>query len=221
MQAPVAQAIRPPGCSCGRVAPSLNQPVTNVESPNATPPQPVHRGAQMAKPASARAPRGCRGAQRQGGHAQRASSSGWPELFERSAPRARSEFEGPTLPRAPQGSHAAGMTTRLAPETMPAQRRPALPRQSAPPHARQDKNKKAPPTRQGLLTSRRPKSPRNHQNNQNGFITMSARPGWFGRSSGPGIGSFERQGKLSRSRRKKLSSITDGIGTPSTSTTPA
>lgn len=56
---------------------------------------------------------------------------------------------------------------------------------------------------------------------QNGFITMSARPGWLGRSSGPGIGSFERQGKLSRSRRRKLSSITEGIGTPSTSTTPA
>lgn len=61
-------------------------------------------------------------------------------------------------------------------------------------------------------------SPGSHQN---GFITMSARPGWLGRSRGPGIGSFERQGKLSRSRRKKLSSITDGIGTPSTSTTPA
>ncbi len=110
---------------------SLNQPVTNVEPQNTTPPPPAHSGAQMAKPASARAPRGCRGAERQGGRAQRASSSDWPELFERSAQRARSEFEGPTLPRAPQGSHAKGMTTRVAPEPMPAQPCPALPRQSA------------------------------------------------------------------------------------------
>ena len=65
------------------------------------------------------------------GARQRASSSDWPELFERSAQRARSEFEGPTLPRAPQGSHAKGMTTHMAPEPMPEQPRPALPRKTA------------------------------------------------------------------------------------------
>src|SRR3989344_9375962 len=86
-------------CTSDLRPPSLNQPNTNVESPNATPPPHEHSGAQSAKPASARAPCGCRGAQRQGGRAQRASSSSWPELFERSAQRARSEFEGPTLPR--------------------------------------------------------------------------------------------------------------------------
>ena len=114
---------------------SLNQPTQNVESPRATPPPQAHSGAQSAKPASARAPCGCRGAQRQGGRAQRASSSSWPELFERSAQRARSEFEGPTLPRAPQGSHATGVTAHLAPEPMPAQHRPALPRQTEPTQA--------------------------------------------------------------------------------------
>ncbi len=65
------------------------------------------------------------------GARQRASSSDWPELFERSARRARSEFEGPTLPRAPEGSHAKGVTTRVVPEPMPAQHRPALPRKAA------------------------------------------------------------------------------------------
>ena len=71
------------------------------------------------------------------GARQRASSSDWPELFERSAQRARSEFEGPTLPRAPEGSHAKGVTTRVVPEPMPAQPRPALPRKTA--HSRQAK----------------------------------------------------------------------------------
>src|SRR3989344_5452598 len=68
-------------CTSDLRPPSLNQPNTNVESPNATPPPHEHSGAQSAKPASARAPCGCRGAQRQGGRAQRASSSSWPELF--------------------------------------------------------------------------------------------------------------------------------------------
>jgi hypothetical protein len=54
-------------------------------------------GAIRAKPASARAPRGCRGAERRGGHAKHASSSDWPGLFECSARRARNELEGPTL----------------------------------------------------------------------------------------------------------------------------
>lgn len=113
---------------------SLNQAVTNKDPPNATPRPQTTSGAQIAKPASARAPRGCRGAPRPGGHAQRAWSSNWPELSERSARRARSEFEGPTWPRAPQGSHAEGVTTRVAPEPMPAsQPCPALPRQTAHP----------------------------------------------------------------------------------------
>ncbi len=111
---------------------SLNQDGANVDAARAPPSPHQLSGAQMAKPASARAPRGCRGAERQGGRAQRASSSDWPELFERSAQRARSEFEGPTLPRAPQGSHAKGMTTRVVPEPMLAQPCPALLRQSAP-----------------------------------------------------------------------------------------
>src|SRR3989344_4978030 len=58
-------------CTSDLRPPSLNQPNTNVESPNATPPPHEHSGAQSAKPASARAPCGCRGAPRQGGGAQR------------------------------------------------------------------------------------------------------------------------------------------------------
>jgi hypothetical protein len=122
-----------PGCFSAIDLGSLNQAVQNVEPLRAPLSWQTPSGAQMAKPASARAPCGCRGAERQGGHAQRASSSDWPELFERSAQRARSEFEGPTLPRAPEGSRAESRTTRLAPEPMPAQPCPALPRQSAQP----------------------------------------------------------------------------------------
>ena len=60
--------------------------------------------------------------------AQRASSSDWPQLFERSGHGPRSEFCGPTLPRASQGSPAAGRATRMKPRHAPAQPPPrALP----------------------------------------------------------------------------------------------
>ena len=57
-------------------------------------------------------------------------STDWPQLFERSGHGPRSEFCGPTSPRASQGSPAAGGTTRMKPGQPPPH--PALPRKSAP-----------------------------------------------------------------------------------------
>jgi|GEM_PF-6990877 hypothetical protein len=115
---------KPPLWGCKRAQCAHAPPVARHE----------RRGKGLSRPLAGR----LEGAEKRSGEVgarQRASSSDWPQLFERSGRRPRSEFCGPTLPRASQGSPAEGGTTRMKPGRRSAQpqRRVATPKRSTRP----------------------------------------------------------------------------------------
>ncbi len=119
-QMPLQSAVRlaqPPGLACvtlqhARILPAArcSHPARPLEESQRDAGKPGLRHPEIQGPSGAaggtRRGRflGCRGADRKGRRAQRASLSFWPRLSERRERSERSEFRGPTLAGAPQGS---------------------------------------------------------------------------------------------------------------------